>query len=150
MVYVNYSSSHCSVQGNSGIVPKVITMAMEASMWLLLNLKLHVTICMTSHLISLALQINFVSVGYTSGDVHLKYLTLNLGFLTFAAPTSVLVSDHLAFSLAIWTHRLESLYHRSHLAHHGLHALTIAARTCFDRTSFSSLAITFWTFDRPL
>ena len=111
------------------------------------DFELNVSCKNSRHLVSFSSEIDFVAILNTFVDVHMKYFSLDDGFLAVASLASVFVPDDLAFSLAIWAHGLKSLDHRPHLAHHGLHPSAIAARALFYGTLFSPTALTCRTDD---
>jgi hypothetical protein len=62
----------------------------------------------------------------------MEHLSLNDGLLAVALLASVAVTDDFSLTLAVGADGLEALDHRTHLAHHMLHAAAIAAGALLD------------------
>ena len=129
------------------MVEKVIILALESQMRLLLDFELHITRLYSRHLITLAAEIDLVTALDSLVNVYMQNLSFYNGLFAQAALAPVLVTDYFAFALAVWTYGLESLNHRSHLSHHSLHTCTIATGASLDGAFLSSTSITSWAND---
>ena len=122
-------------------VEQIVTLALESLVWLLLDLENDVTWLNTWLLVALTTELDLVAGLNTSVDVNVKHLSLDAGLLSVTLLAAVLVADGLALSVTVWADSLKTLNHRSHLAHHGLHTLTITASALLDSTLLSTSAI---------
>jgi hypothetical protein len=75
--------------------------------------------------------------------VNVKNLALNAGLLAIALLAAILLFHDLSLALAVWADGLESLNHRTHLAHHCLHTTTITALALLDRAFLSTNTVAF-------
>lgn len=132
------------------MVEEVVVLALKSCMGLLLDLKYNVTRLNSRSLIALASEVNLVTCAHTPINVDVEHLPLNNGLLATASLASILFSDDFSFSIAVGADGLETLDHRTHLAHHCLHAVAITASALLDGTFFSATSVTFWTNDRLL
>lgn len=103
-------------------------------MWLLLNLKDDVTSLYAWGLVTLAAEFDLGTTSDALIDVNVENLAVDDGLLAIALLAAILVLDDLALSVTVRAYGLEALDHRSHLAHHGLHAVTVATRALLDGT----------------
>lgn len=108
-------------------VEQIVAFPVETSMLLLLNLKHDVACLDTWCLITLAAELDLLAALDTLVDVDVQYLAIDNSLLATALLAAVLLLDDLALSTAVVTDGLEALDHGTHLAHHGLHTLTITA-----------------------
>jgi len=127
MLNVDGASSQGGQEVNLGVVEEIVAFALEASVRLLLDLELHVARLYAWHLVSLASEVELRPALHTLVDVHVQHLPLNDRLLAVALLALVLFSYRLALAVTVGADGLESLNHRSHLAHHCLHTLTLAA-----------------------
>lgn len=122
-------------------VEQIVTLALESLVRLLLDLENDITWLDTWLLVALTTELDLVAGLNTSVDVDVKNLSLNAGLLSVTLLAAVLVADGFSFSVAVWADSLEALDHWSHLAHHGLHTLTITASALLDGTFLSTSAV---------
>jgi hypothetical protein len=144
---VDGATSKSSQKVNLGLVEEVITLALEARVRLLLNLELNITRFDTRHLVTFATEVNLGTALDTLVNVDVQHLALNCGLLSVALLAAVLLTNNLAFSVAVGADSLEALDHGTHLAHHHLHTLTIAACASLDSTLLAATTITLGTQD---
>lgn len=144
---VDGATSKGSQKVDLGVVEEVVTLALEAWVRLLLNLELNITRLDARQLITLASEIDLGSALDTFVDVDVENLALDSGLLAVALLAAVLVTNVLAFSVAVWADSLEALDHWAHLAHHRLHTGTIASLASLDGTLLSSASFTLGTDD---
>jgi hypothetical protein len=74
-------------------------------------------------------------------------LALNGGLLSVALLAAVLLADNLSLSVAVGADSLEALDHGTHLAHHHLHTLTVAACALLDSALLTTATITLGAQD---
>lgn len=141
MLDVDGATAESREQVNLSHVEKVVTLALEPRVGLRLDLKHNVSRQDTRHLITITTELDLMSVLDTLVNVDMEHLTLDDGLLTTAALAAVLLADHLTFTVAVGADGLEALDHGAHLAHHGLHTGTTAARAGLDRTFLTTAAI---------
>lgn len=147
---VDNSTGQSGEEVDLGMVNKIVTLALESGMWLLLDLELDVSWLHARQLVTLALEINLVAILNTPVHVNVKNLPLNDSLLGVTLSALVLLLDRLTLSSTVWADGLEALNHRTHLAHHRLHTLTITASALLDGTILSSLSIALRAKDRLL
>lgn len=135
---------------NLGVVVKVITLALEAWVRLLLNLELHITRLHTGHLVTLSAEVDLGTGLNTLVDVNVEDLALDDGLLGVTLLALVLLADLLTLTIAVGADGLESLDHRTHLAHHGLGTSTLAALASLHGTLLTTAAITLGADDALL
>lgn len=133
-----------------GVVVEVVTLALEASVRLLLNLELHITGLDARHLVTLASEVDLGAALHTLVDVNVEHLALDDGLLAGALLALVLLADLLTLTVAVGADGLESLDHGTHLAHHGLHTLALAALASLHSTLLTTAAITLGADDALL
>lgn len=139
---VDGTTSKSGEQVNFGLVEEVVVLALEAGVGLLLNLEHDITGQSTGHLVTLAAELDLVTIAHTLVDVNVEHLALHNGLLSVTLLAAVLVTDSLALAVAVRADGLEALDHGTHLAHHGLHTATVAASTLLDSTLLTTAAIT--------
>ena len=139
---VDGTTGQSSEQVDLGVVEQVVVLALEAGVGLLLNLENNITGENTRHLVTLTTELNLVPVTNTLVDVDVENLALDNGLLTAAALAAILVADYLTLTVTVRADSLETLDHGTHLAHHGLHTATLAARAVLDGTVLTTAAIT--------
>jgi len=108
---------------------------------LLLDVEDHITWLDAWNLITLTSELNLVSGRHTTVDWNMQDLPLRCDFLALANLALVLLLDCLTLTVAIRAHCLEPLDHRSHLPHHDLHTLSIAACAGLHCTFLSSFSV---------
>lgn len=133
-----------------GVEVKIVTLALEARVGLLLDLELHITGFNARHLIALSSEVNLGAGLHTLVDVDVEHLALDDGLLAGALLALVLLADLLALTVAVRADGLESLDHGAHLAHHGLHTLALAALASLHSTLLTAAAITLGADDALL
>jgi hypothetical protein len=142
---VDSAASKGGEQVNLSLVEEVVVLALEAGVGLLLNLEHDITRHDTRHLVTLAAELDLVAVAHTLVDVDVEHLALHNGLLAVTLLAAILVTDGLSFTVAVRANGLEALDHGAHLAHHGLHTATVAARALLDSTLLTAAAITATT-----
>jgi hypothetical protein len=130
-----------------GLVEEVVTLALEASVRLLLNLELNITRLDARHLITLAAEVNLGTALDTLVDVDVEDLALDCGLLSVALLAAVLLANNLSLSIAVGADSLEALDHGTHLAHHHLHTLTITACALLDSALLTTATVTLGAQD---
>ena len=142
MLNVNSATGKRGEQVDLSLVEQVVVLALEPGVGLLLNLEDNITRKHTRHLVTLTAELDLVAVTYTFVDMDVQHLTLNNGLLTIALLATVLVLDDLSLTVTVRAHSLETLNHRTHLAHHGLHTAAVTARALLDSTLLTTTTIT--------
>lgn len=150
MLYENGSSSKGCNKIDLGLVEKVVILALESGMGLLLDLENDISGLNTWSLVTLATEVDLVSSLDTSIHMDVEDLSLDNCLLSVAALALVLLADDLSLSITVWADSLEALDHGSHLAHHGLHTVTIATSTLLDSALLSTTAIALRADNRLL
>lgn len=142
MFDVDSTTSKSSEKVDFGLVEKVVFLALEARVGLLLNLENDIARQSIRHLITLAAELNFVAIAHTLVNVDVEHLAFHNSLFRITLLATVLVSDRLTLTIAVRAYSLETLNHGTHLAHHGLHTATVAARTLLDSTFLATTTIT--------
>ena len=141
MLNVDGTTREGSQKVDFSVVEQIIPLALESCMWLLLNLELHVTRLDAWHLVALTTEVNLGAALHTTVDVYVKDLALDDGLFAVALLALVLLADLFTLAVAVWADSLETLDHGTHLAHHCLHTLAVAARTCLDSALLTTSSI---------
>jgi len=126
---------------NLGVVEEIVVFPLEARVGFLFNLEHNISRLNTWKLVSLASELDLVAGLDTAIDVNVEDFALDDGFLAVALLAPIAVADDLAFTLAVGTDCLESLDHRTHLAHHVLHAASFASNAFLDRAFLATSAL---------
>lgn len=142
MFDVDSTASKSSEKVDFGLVEKVVVLALETGVGLLLNLEHDIARQSIRHLITLAAELNLVAIAHTLVNVDVEHLALHDSLFPVTLLATVLVFDHLTLTITVRAYSLETLNHGTHLAHHGLHTATVAARTLLDSTFFATTTIT--------
>lgn len=142
MLNIDGTSSKGSDEIDICMVEEVIVFSLESGVRLLFNLKDDIARQNTRCLVSLSIEFDLVAAPDTSVDMDVKDLSLNNGLLAIAALAPILLTDDLAFTTAVGADGLESLDHGAHLAHHGLHTVSIASSALLDSTLLATTSIT--------
>jgi len=150
MLDVNSATSERSQKVDLGVEVKVVALALEARVGLLLNLKLHITRLDSRHLVALTPKVDLGTALHALVDVDVKHLTLDDGLLARAVLALVLLAHLLALTIAVGADSLEALDHGTHLAHHGLHTLALAALASLDCTLLTTTAVALGANDALL
>lgn len=150
MLDVNGTTSKSSDEINVANIEQVIFLASEARMGLLLDLEDNITSLDAGRLITLASELNLGTTSDTAVNVNVEDLSVNNSLLAIALLAAILLLDDLTLSVTVGADSLESLDHRAHLAHHGLHTMTITARTPLNSTLLATVAIALGADDGPL
>jgi hypothetical protein len=132
------------------VVEQVVIATGKSGMRLLLDLEDNVARDNTGSLVALATELDLGAALDTAIDVNMENLAVDYSLLAHALLASVLVLDGLAFAVAVWADGLESLDHGTHLAHHGLHAVTVAPGASFYGTLLAAAAFALGADDRTL
>lgn len=150
MLDVDGATSERGQEVDLCLVVKVVALALEARVRLLLNLKLHITRLDAGHLVTLSSEVDLGAALHTLVDVNVQHLALDDGLLAGALLALVLVADLLTLAVAVGADSLESLDHGAHLAHHGLHTLALAALASLHGTLLTATALTLGADDALL
>ncbi|KAI6772506.1 hypothetical protein HG530_003464 [Fusarium avenaceum] len=129
------------------VVEKIILATGEASMGLLLNLENNITSLDAWRLITLASELNLGAAADTLVDMDVEDLAIDGGLLSVALLALVLLLDDLTLAVTVRADSLESLDHGTHLAHHGLHSVTITASASLNGTLLSTNTFTLGADD---
>ncbi|KXS96702.1 hypothetical protein AC578_9443 [Pseudocercospora eumusae] len=143
MLDVDGTTGECCEKVNLSVVEQVVALSLETWVWLLLDLELNVARLYTRHLVTLAPEVDFGAALHTTVDVHVQNLAFDDSLLAVALLALVLLSDGLTLTIAVRADGLESLDHGTHLAHHGLHSLSITSCTCLDSALLTTAALAF-------
>jgi hypothetical protein len=150
MLNIDGTSSQSSNQFDFTSVEKVVILSGEAWVGLLLNLENDITSLNARSLVTFASELDLGAALNAPVDVDVENLSVNSGLLAVALLAAVLILDNFAFTIAVGADSLEALNHRAHLAHHSLHASTIAAGTLADGTVLTSKAVALGADDGSL
>jgi hypothetical protein len=131
-------------------VEQIVVFALESSVGLLLNLENDVASLDARSLVALASELDLGAVSDAAVDVNMKNFPVHNRLLSVALSASVLLLDELSLAAAVGADRLEPLDHGAHLAHHGLHAVAVAARTPTDSSFLASNAVALGANDGTL
>ena len=129
------------------MVEKVVILALESGVGLLLNLENNITRHDARKLVTFTAELDLVAILDTTINVDVKDLALDNSLLTMAVAAAVLVTDILSFTIAVGTDSLEALNHGTHLAHHRLHTGTVTASTCLDSALLTTTTVASRTDD---
>lgn len=132
------------------VVEDVVAATGEARVWLLLDLENDITGLDAGRLVTLAGIGDLLAALHAAVDVHVQDLPLDDSLLPLADLAAILILNNLAFAVAVGADSLESLNHRSHLAHHRLHAVAVAASALPDGTLLSTQSFTGLADNGPL
>ena len=77
MLNIDGATSKSSQKINLGLVEKVVTLALEARVRLLLNLELNITRFVARHLVTFAAEVDLGTALDTLVDVNVQHLALN-------------------------------------------------------------------------
>lgn len=131
-------------------IEQVVFPTGEAGVRLLLNLENDIASLDTRRLVTLTSELDLGAASNTLVDVDVEDLAVDGSLLSVALFASVLLLDDLTLSVAVGADSLESLDHRTHLAHHGLHAVTITARAALDSALLATKTLALGADDGPL
>lgn len=150
MLDVNGSTGKGRDEVNLALIEKVIVLAGEAGMGLLLNLKHNVSGLDAGGLVTLTAELDLGAAADTTVDVDVEDLPIDNGLLAVALLAPILLLDDLTLAVAVGAHGLESLDHGAHLAHHGLHAMAITSRATPHGALLAANSVTLGADDGPL
>jgi len=150
MLDKNGAASESRDELNLGMVKEVVIFASEPGVWLLLNLEDNVTRDNTGSLVAFATELDFGTAFDSTVNVNMKDLTVDDCLLAHAPLAAVLVLEKLTLTIAVWANSLESLDHGTHLAHHCLHAVAVAASASSDRALLAAATLAFGADNGPL
>lgn len=131
-------------------IEQVVFPTGEAGVRLLLNLENDIASLNTRRLVTLTSELNLGAASNTLVNVDVEDLAVDSRLLSVALFASVLLLDDLTLSVAVRAYSLESLDHRTHLAHHGLHAVAITARAALDSALLATKTLALGADDGPL
>ncbi len=129
---------------------QVVALANEARVGLFCDVDNNVTGLDTRSLIAVASELDTGAVLHAAVDVELKDLSVANRLLSGTLLAAVLVPNNLALAVAVGTGGLESLDHRTHLAHHGPHTVAVTSGAAADGALLASTAFALGADDRPL
>lgn len=132
---------------NIADIKQIVLAAGEASVRLLLNLENDITGLDARRLITLATELDLGAAADTLVDVDVEHLAIDRGLLSVALLAAILLLDDLALTVTIRADSLETLDHGTHLAHHGLHTMAIAAGTLLNGTLLATETLTLGADD---
>jgi hypothetical protein len=144
MLNVDNTTSESRQQVDFSMVEQVIVLALKPWVRFLLDFKLDVTRKHPRHLVTFTSEIDLVAGLNSSIYVNVQYLALDNGFLSQTSLAPIFLTNRLSLALAVRTDSLESLDHRPHLPHHGLHARAVATRASLYRAFFATASVTGW------
>lgn len=144
------ATSESSYELDIAVVKKVIVLASEASMGLLLDLEDDITSLNAGCLITLAAELDLGAAADTLVDVDMEDLAVDNGLLAVALLAAVLLLNDLTVSVAVGADSLEALDHGTHLAHHSLHTVAVAAGASLHGALFTTEAVALGADDGPL
>ena len=147
MLDVYLTASQSGQKVNLGLVEEVVVFPLKTRMRFLLYLELHIAGLETRCLVSLASEIDLMTVLHPLVDRYEQYLAFDSCLFTAAFLATILLSYHLTLTLAVWANSLETLDHGTHLSHHSLHTGTVTARAGLDSSLFASTPITCRTYN---
>lgn len=150
MLDVNGTTSEGSYKIDLARVEQIIILAVESGVLLLLNLENDVTSLDSGSLITFATELDLGATADALVNVDVKDLAIDNGFLATALLATVLLADDLTLSAAVRADSLEALDHRTHLAHHSLHTLTITAGALLNSAVLAANTLTLGADDRAL
>lgn len=135
---------------NVANIEQVVFPTGEAGVRLLLNLENDIASLDTRCLVTFTSELDLGAASNTLVDVDVEDLAVDGCLLSVALFASVLLLDDLTLSVAVGADSLESLDHRTHLAHHGLHAVAITARAALDSALLATKTLALGADDGPL
>lgn len=150
MLNVDSTTGKRSDEINIAVVEKVIFLASKSSMRLLLDLEDNVTSLNAWSLVTLAPELDLGAAANTPVNVDMEDLSVHDGLLAVALLALILLLDNLTLAITVGADSLETLDHGAHLAHHGLHTVTITAGTSLNSTLLATMTVALWADNRPL
>lgn len=144
------TSSERSHEVDLAVVEKVVVLAGEAGVGLLLNFEDNVTGHDAGGLITLTTELDTSAALDTTVDVDVQYLSVDNRLLSVAPLAAILVLDKLALTVTVGASSLETLNHGTHLAHHRLHTVTITTRAALDGALLASTTLALGADDGAL
>jgi hypothetical protein len=134
------TTSQCGQEIDLGAVVQVVSLALEPVVLLLLDDEHDVSGDDVGALVTLSAKGDLLAILHTLVDGDVENLALGDCLLSVALLAPVLVLDDLALAVTIRADGLEALDHGAHLAHHGLHAGTVAAAALPNRALLATPA----------
>jgi hypothetical protein len=147
---VEIPTSQSGDQVDLSMVQEIIVPTGEAGMGLLLDLEDNIASKDTRGLVTLAAELNLGAALDATIDMDVKDLAIDNGLLAEALLAAILVLNNLTLAIAVRADCLEALDHRTHLTHHGLHAMAVAARAFPNSAFLAAATLAFGTDDGPL
>jgi hypothetical protein len=132
------------------MVEEVVVATGKSGVGLLFNLEDDVARNDTGSLVSLATELDLGTALDTTINMDMKDLAIDNSLLAQALFAAVLILEYFSLAVAVGADRLESLDHGTHLAHHRLHTVTVAARAPPDRTLLATATLALRADDRAL
>lgn len=132
------------------LVKEVVLLTGEAGVGLLLDDKHNIAGENTRRLVTLTAEFDLGTALNTTVDVDVEDLAIDDGLLAVALLAAILLLNHLAFAIAVRANSLEALDHGTHLPHHDLGTLTLAASTPPDGALLAAAAVALGAENRAL
>lgn len=136
------ATGQCCHQLDFAVVQKVVILASETGVRLLLDFEDDITSQNARSLVTFASEFDAGAALHTTVNVDVENLSVNNRLLSVALLATILLFNDLSFTIAIGAGSLEALDHRAHLPHHSLHAVAIAARAALDGALLASTTLT--------
>jgi hypothetical protein len=146
----NGSTSKSGNQVDFRVVEEIIVLALKSCVGFLFDLENNVARLDSWGLIALPSELDFMACSNTPVHVYVEDLSLNCCLLATAILASIFLPDDLTFSVTVRADCLETLDHRSHLAHHRLHTMAVTTSALLYGTFLSTTSITFRADNRFL
>lgn len=150
MLDVKSTSCKSCDQLDLSLVEEIVLFTGKARVGLLLNLENDVACLDTRCLVALAAELDLGAASHALVDVDVEDLPVDNCLLSGTVLATILVVDDLALSVTVGAHCLESLDHGAHLAHHGLHAVAVAAIAALNCAFLSTATLALGAYDRAL
>lgn len=150
MLNENGTTSQRCHQLDVAVVQKVVILASETGVGLLLDFEDNVTSKNAGGLITLATELDASAALNASVNVDVENLSVDNRLLSVALLAAVLLFDDLSLTVTVRAGGLEALNHGAHLSHHSLHTVTIAARAALDSAFLASATLALGADDGAL
>ena len=137
------SAAECSEEVHLCFIDKIIILALETIMRLLLDDNDDIPRRNPWRLVALSVERDGLSTLHALVDMHLQNLLLLDRLLSAAMLALVLVVDDLAGSIAVIARLLKLLHHGTNLTERDLDTLTLAVRALFYSTLLSATTVAF-------
>jgi hypothetical protein len=147
---VEGATGQCRHELDLGLVEEVVLLAREAGVGLLLDLEDDIACLDARCLVTLAAELDLGTTPDTLVDVDVENLPVDNSLLAIALLATVLGVDNLALAAAVGADGLEALDHGTHLAHHGLHAMSVASGAALNCSVLAATTFTLSADDGAL